>query len=266
MLHRLRRKKYDGEWHNRKDSDIAENIATLRDRELNNDKRFPLPIVTDRSAKSREEAIFYMAQKKEFDIDFLWKRAKTRGYVVVIQEENDDHPQRLYFGPSGSTEDPIVYELEWGRSLVDFKPTLTTANQYKSVTVNGWDRNRQRAISEKVDMNDPQIRRLNANLHGLIMDCDAREEHVVTEPVFSARQARERARAILMDQHKEMVKASITSVGLPRLRAGSKVRILGVGPRLSGTYFVTESNHVINDNGYATQFKARREDEGGGAS
>ena len=43
-------------------------------------------------------------------------------------------PRRLYFGPSDA-EQPgmreVTFELKWGISLIDFKPTLTTANQIK---------------------------------------------------------------------------------------------------------------------------------------
>ncbi len=269
LLHQLRRKKYDGAWINKTDSEIAKNIATLKDPDSKKKKtsitRFPLPITINDEARNKEEKIDFVGQKKEFDIDFLWKRAQTRGYVVLIQEErknpSNQHPRRLYFGPSLRSEDRPTYVLEWGKSLIDLKPTLTTANQFKSVTVNGWDRKRQKPISVTVDVDDKELRKLNANLHELIMHCDPREEFVVDEPVFSKKQAEQRARALLLDQHKQMVKASGSTVGLPELRAGAKVEILGIGSRLSGTYFVTETTHTINDNGYITKFKARREDE-----
>ena len=34
---------------------------------------------------------------------------------------------------------------------------------------------------------------------------------------------------------------------------------MGLGARFSGTYFVTDSTHTINDSGYITKFNARRE-------
>jgi phage protein D len=72
--------------------------------------------------------------------------------------------------------------------------------------------------------------------------------------------------AILLDRHKEMVKASATCIGLPDLRAGQRVNIEGLGARFSGTYFVTETTHTIGDGGYTTKFNARREDKGNGGS
>ena len=37
----------------------------------------------------------------------------------------------------------------------DFKPTLTTANQIRSVTVRGWDRRTKQPIKETVSLDDP---------------------------------------------------------------------------------------------------------------
>ena len=54
--------------------------------------------------------------------------------------------------------------------------------------------------------------------------------------------------------------AAVTTVGLPDLRAGRRVVIKGVGAHFSGTYFVTDSTHTINEQGYTTQFNARREE------
>ena len=65
-----------------------------------------------------------------------------------------------------------------------------------------------------------------------------------------------------------MVRAVGTTVGLPKLRAGSKIEFgkQSLGSRLSGTYFVTATTHTFNNNGYVTHFEARREDIHSGAS
>jgi phage protein D len=267
VLHQLRRKQYTGSWVDKKDSEIAENIATLRDQ---GKKRFPLPITTDSNAKNEEDRIPIVSQKSMYDIDFLFARARRRGYVVFVKEANEEKrtPEQLYFGPSDGSENPslreVTFKLEWGKTLIDFKPTLTTANQIKSVTVNGWNRNTRKAISATVNLDDRDFRRRNVDLYELLNKCDPREEVVVDEPVFNEQQAKRRAIAILTDRQKEMVKAGATSIGLPDLRAGQRVQIDGVGSRFSGTYFITDTNHTIGSAGYTTKFNARREDEGGG--
>lgn len=272
VLHQLRRKKYSDHWTGKTRSDVAELIGSRR-RRGNDDTQLQLPVLTNAGARRREAAIPLITQKNEYDIDFLWKLARQEGYIVAIREETDDHPRHLYFGPSGGVasesdaqgaqerQEPLIYSLEWGKSLIECNPRITSANQFKSVTVNGWNRRRQRAFSKTVSFEDPELQRenLNGDLHSILINCDPREELVVEEPYFTEREAERRARSLLLDQHKQMVKVSGRTVGLPRLRAGSSVEIAGMGSRISGRYFVTKTVHTINDSGYVTKFDARRE-------
>ena len=266
VLHELRRKQYTTAWDEKTDSQIATEIAGLKDKETKKN-RFPLPVETNPEAAGAEPRLTYVAQKNQYDIDFLLARARERDYVIVIQEADPEVPgsvKRLYFGPSHGAMAPglrnVTFELEWGKSLIDFKPTLTTARQVKSVTVNGWDRKAKQEIKETVTLDDPKLN-INKDLHEMLQKCDPREEHVVDEPVFTKDEARKRATAILLGQLKDMVKASGTTVGLPDLRAGKVVNIVGLGSRFSGSYFVTETTHTINASGYVTKFNARREDK-----
>jgi phage protein D len=268
VLHELRRKPYTWAWENKTDSEIAQALATLTDDETHN-KRFPLPVEIDSKAKNAEPRLPYIAQQNQTDIDFLFSRARERGYVMFIIEEQKlkngtVRPRRLYFGPShggqGVVLRDVIYELEWGRALIEFKPTLTTANQVRSVTVRGWDRAAKKAIEEKVDLDDPELNR-NKDLHHLLERCDPHEDVVVNEPMFTKEQAKARARALLQDRQKAMVTASGTTVGLPDMRAGQLVSIKGLGARFDGVYFITDTTHSIGDSGYTTQFNCRREFE-----
>jgi phage protein D len=187
---------------------------------------------------------------------FVKEEERERGRVVK--------QRRVYFGPSDANHPElraVTFELKWGISLIDFKPTLTTANQIKSVTVRGWNRETKEPIIKTASLENPEFK-LNRDLHKLLEQCDAREEHVVDVPIFDPEQARKRAEAILLERSKELVKASATCVGVPDLRAGQRVRISGLGVRFSGEYFITDTWHTINDSGYITRFNARREDLG----
>jgi phage protein D len=269
VLHKLRTKQHTYAWTNKTESEIAKDFESLPDPDKKGQKQFPLPVEINPKALGDEKPLDYVAQNNQYDIDFLLARARRIGYVIFIKEEERERgrvvkPQRLYFGPSDANHPGlrvVTFEMKWGVSLIDFKPTLTTANQIKSVTVNGWDRSKKKPITGKASLDDPKLK-LNRDLHKLLERCDAREEHVVDEPVFTQKQADERAKAILLDRSKELVKASGTCIGLPDLRAGQRVRITGLGARFSGEYFITDTTHTINDSGYVTKFNARREDEG----
>lgn len=269
-LHQLRCRQYSTTWGTEvdrqysRDSEIAKRIGELRE---GGKKRFPFPVEIDTSAIQDEPVIQYLAQENQYDIDFLLSRARMRGYVVFIQESDQEvqgSRDRLYFGPPlGSVQGlrNVTFELEWGKSLVDIKPTLTTANQVKSVKFRGWDRASRRAINITVSVDDLRIN-FNRDLLALLTrsgECGQREDVVVNEPVFTEQQARRRAEAILLNRLREMVKISGTTVGLPDLRAGQLVIIKGIGSRLSGTYLLTDTTHTIGDSGYTTRFNARLE-------
>ncbi len=267
ILHRLRTQQFTYAWTGLRDSEIAKNLETLRD--PRGGPRFPLPIQIDRNAMLAETPLDYVAEHNQYDIDFLLARARLRGYVVYVRPDPSGRtPGTLYFGPP-DTNDPsspqaltdVTFQLHWGRALVEFKPTMTTATQVKSVTVHGWDRRGKKPIAERVTLDDARIR-CNRDIHRVLEQCDPREEIVVTEPMFSKRAAKDRALAILNNSQHEFVKCQGITVGLPDLRAGKHVEILNIGSRFSGRYFLTETEHIINDAGYITKFKAQRDDPG----
>jgi uncharacterized protein len=269
VLHQLRKKQYTDFWPKSgttgiRDSEVAKDIGQLKEK---NEKRFPIPIRIDPNALAAEPYYPHVFQKNQYDIVFLMGLAQRRGYVVFVEETTDaaGKPVRqLYFGPSnGQTpaQRDVTYRLEWGKSLTQFKPTLTTAKQVGSVTVRGWDRKAKKPIEVTVTLKDAGI---NSDLGDIEQSFKQREEIVADPPVFTEAEAKARAKDILKNRLKEMVKASGGTVGLPDLRAGRRVWIGGVGPRFGGTYFVTDTTHTISDSGYTTAFNARREEEGTG--
>ena len=107
---------------------------------------------------------------------------------------------------------PATFELKWGLSLIDFKPTLTTANQVKSVTVNGWDRETKQPIRGTASVENLKV---NGDLRENFESCDAREERVEDEPVFTLDEANKKAMDLLKERSRDLVKASGTCIGLP---------------------------------------------------
>jgi len=269
QLHRMRRAKYDGQWPKKpgalgiRDSEIAKSFEGLVDPKWKSSgmdaRRIPMPIEIDANAKREEPLIDFVTQKSEYDIDFLWRRARLRGYIVEIRKYPNSDDEFLYFGPSTGNS-PTPYRLAWGSGLMDLKVTLTTANQVKKVTVHGWDRGSQKPIEESADWSDPKLKHLNPKLAEIVQRCDPREERVIHRPVFTRDEAKKAARDILTGHAQELVKAQGTVIGLPRLRAGSRVFLDNIGSRLSGMFFVTDTTHTFNASGYITKFGARRED------
>ena len=266
ILNELRTKQFTTSWTGKRDSEIASDIARLTDPATGR-RRFNADIEVHPAFRAIETPVDYVAQENQYDIDFLLVRARQRGYVVTMLS-NGSRP-RLYFGPSTEVDTvaarAVTFQLDWGKSLMEFKPTMTTTNQVRSVTVHGWNRRTRRPIVERVSLEDSRFRRF-ADLRRYLAMCNPREDVVVNEPVFTAEQARARAEAILFGAATEFVKATGRTVGLPDLRAGANVVIGGIGSRFGGNYFVTETTHTIGTTGYTTQFSARREEPGGVAA
>jgi phage protein D len=257
VLKGLRTKQFTTAWPKLKPSAIALNFNNLRN---SGKPRLPSPwkITTNNEAAGAESAIEYVAQKNQYDVDFLLQLAHGQGYTLEAREATKE----IYFGPSQRST-PTNYQLGWGKGLMSFKPSLATANQWKSVTVRGWDRQTQKPIVVTVGQDDPQVKKLNSNLLSLVPD---RQQQTVDLPVFTTAEAKQKALAIMLERSKEMVTAHGKTVGLPKLRAGTLVNIQGIGARLSGTYFVTRTTHTIGESGYVTEFDCRREDLGPGGS
>jgi phage protein D len=260
VLQQLRTRPHRDSWPNSrvprgqvKISRIAEDIGTRQVQGA-----FPLPIRTDAQAKAREPVLEHVVQANQHDIDFLMEQARHFGYVVYIDEEDGD--EVLRFGPPPARP---TYELEWGKSLIDFTPKLSTANQVTAVEVRSRNRDTDEAIRERATLDDVQD--VNPDLHAVVRGSGPRaaggaREHVITEdPQHDAQQAQRHAADTLRGRLRQLVEASGTTIGLPDLRAGQMLRIVGLGARFSGRYFVKTTTHTFDASGYRTKFTARRE-------
>lgn len=257
VLQRLRKKPYSSAWKDSTPSEIASGIANLRD---GNARRFPVPVDVQPGVK--EEKIDYLAQANQHDIDFLLNLARQYGYDVelrTVEKPDGTSEERLWFGRPTLAQNPIEVSLKWGATLIDFKPALTTANQIKSVTVRGWDRGRQKAIEEKIAFDSPKLKKQNPDLAKVIERVEPRDDIVVDLPVGSVAEAQARAMAIMRDRNANMVKARGTTIGMPELRSGRRVEIVGLGGRFSGQYLLTKTEHTLGEGGYLTRFECRRE-------
>jgi uncharacterized protein len=206
----------------------------------------------------------YIFQDNQYDILFLIERARYIGYDLFIIEEGErgnSGPSRLYFGPSNRVK-RVSYDLEYGRTLIDFHPNLDIANQISKVTVQGWNPVTKQRINESVNRKQVDIKGLNCAERQSTIDkyLEKREEVINNKPVNSATEARTLAKETLEKIVKNMVTASGSVVGLPDLRTGSILRIRGLGECFSGRYFVTGTTHTIGSSGYTTQFNCRLEE------
>ncbi len=244
ILHRLRTEARSQAYEQKTDSEIAREIA----------QRVGVEIETNKQAEAKELRHPYLLQDNKQDIVFLLQRARRIGYRLTAGERDDGTPFLLFAPPPAGPETP--FRLHWGSSLLSFDPTLTTANQVGSVTVRAWHPTEKRLITATVRRNElgggePFLEAFNE-----------RQEVIADRPVASEAEARTLALETLRDNALGKVTASASTLGLPRLRAGARVEVAGLGARyLDGTWFVTGSTHTLDNSGYTTSFDASREVE-----
>jgi phage protein D len=211
-------------------------------------------------AAKNETPYEYLLQDNQYDIVYLIERARRIGYDLIVEEDKNGKTA-LYFGPSVHIR-KTTYALTHGRSLIEFQPELTTANQVSKVTVRGWDAKKKEKIEYTATRGEIDTKGVGeAGGQAQIEKSFADREEVITDrPVHSVEEAKTLAVETLEAIAKDMVKGTGATVGLPDLRAGCVVQIDGIGKRFSGRYFVTGTTHAIGDSGYTTQFECRREE------
>lgn len=273
QIHELRGEQHTYSWTNKRDTDIA---IELGNKPIQSGQPgLGIPVVSNPAQDESADTFVFM--NSQYDILFLLERARRHGYEVYLDEDPETGEKVLYFGLSQSNANAPVYQLEWGRSLISFKPTLSTAKQVNQVTVRGWDRTANKPIEVKYDLqalwkDEGKSKTEIARLTQIAKAYANRTEVVTKPPVRTQAEAKQLARATLEDQSKRLIEATGATLGLPDLRAGCSLEIIGFGIRTAddgqlrgtssdfdGEYYVTESTHTIGGGGYRTQFSARKE-------
>ena len=211
------------------------------------------------TAPGDEQTIEFIGMNNEYPIVFLARLARRMGYDLFATVEDDSH--KIFFGLRENIGDEI--ELEWGKSLIQFTPTLKLKDQVSSVIVRGWNASESganRTIEGEatwddltIDMPDSQL------LEQISFASENSTEEITDQPVPSQEAAEELALATLRRIVQGVITGSGSSVGVPALRAGSRILLKGLGLRYSHTYIVTTTTHKIDNSGYITEFSGRME-------
>jgi len=238
--HRLMRKRKTRSFRNMKDSDIATQIAA--DAGLT-------PQTEDTNV-----TLDYVLQHNQTDFDFLRERARRIGYEVLAMD------RALHFRPrqiSQSASLTLAREVE----LLEFRPRLTTVGQVGEVRVQGWN------PKDKKELVAQSAAGQESTLMGGSVSGPSATNHAFQEtggvsvhlPVHSQAEADQIARGWFGEMALSYITGSGLCIGQPDLRAGSIVKIEGLGQRFSGLYYVTASEHTYKPRtGYRTAFSVRR--------
>jgi phage protein D len=254
FLKKARGEQYSDRWLNKTDSQIAKELSGPRP-----DRRrpgFECPVRVSDQAADKEATNTRVVMHNQSVISFLIERARLHCYSVFVGYDNN-RPY-IYFGPSEQLPD-VTYSFQWGRTLLEFRPVLRVAGAVHKATVRWWDRQRGRKVETTAAAGDPGLT-MNSDHFGSLRQV-GEERTIIDRVVRTEKEAQQIARCTVLRSLKRLAEATGTTIGLPDLRAGSVIKVTGLDNRLDGRWFVTQTVHTIDENGYRTTFQARRERE-----
>jgi uncharacterized protein involved in type VI secretion and phage assembly len=232
--HRMHRERRQKAFQQQSTGDIVKDIAG----------RHGLSVTVDSTPVVHE----YMLQNNETDWEFVWRLADKIGYYFLVDGTKATFKK--------ADPKPVAEMDAHDEKLHSFRTRLTATQQVDSVTVRAWDRKSKRAIvgqSTTVPQSASKVSRDTATMGK--KSFGASKMQVSTEPSMTQEEATALAKAI----HARLVNDHLTGEGTcsgnPDIKAGSTVKITGVGTKFSGTYMVSTTTHVIKGGGqYITNF------------
>jgi phage protein D len=238
--HRLLRGRKTRSFARVKDSDIARRIAG--------------DLGLTARVEDSQVTLEYVLQHNQTDMEFLQGRAERIGYEVVVEDKT------LYFRPRQHTASQAI-TLTREADLIEFSLRSSTLSQADQVMVRGWDPKDKRAILGRARAGDEATHMGGAATGPQAASSAFGQASLigVDQPVFSLAEADQ----IALGRLNEMALAYVGGEGLCQgrtdLRAGTVVKVEGLGQRFSGLYYVTATKHTYTPaRGYRTAFSVRR--------
>ncbi len=162
--------------------------------------------------------------------------------------------------PGDDADTALVYRYRDG--LISFTPTFNANGQRTRVVVRFRrpDGTRAEVAATADDLRREGLTPSDGEI-ALVQIADrsvtARDRRVTDVNVETRAEATALAVALLKRSLDQLFTAEGELLGDPRVRAGTSLRIEGVG-RFNGVYYVTKTIHEYGENGYRTRFTVRR--------
>lgn len=234
-------------------------------------------------------------QEGENDYQLLGRIAGDYGWDMLIDHGGPLAGYQLRFT---SSMDHVVPDLTltYGQSLTDFTPRISNVGQVVAVSVRvwqpenktvyvvtvGWDWDRE-ALNISItpeEQGASNVSPQQPDLAQQVEEAGTEEEAAAAQDQLQAAEQQEVAQASgielvdepvtlasaprvifsrLLPRLNERQTGSGSTMGNPRIKAGSVLLLQGLGKRFSGPYRVTSATHTIDSGGYHTSFEVRKE-------
>ena len=186
-----------------------------------------------------------VVQNSETDWDFIWRLAQRIGFELTV-----DDTKAVFEKPSTGSE---AVELTYPEDLHGFRPRITAVQQVQTVNVRGYDSKSKRVVvgteSAPTQITEAGITRgqVRDKFPGAVIEIGGQSFSSQGEAVAMAK-------ATLNQLANAYLAAEGECDGNPLIKAGTRLKIKGVGQKYSGTYRVAKAVHTLTAGGYVTQF------------
>jgi uncharacterized protein len=252
LLHRLRGTNNTRTFQNLSDKDIAEQIG----------QKLNLQVEADDPQIQYE----YVMQSNQTDLEFLRERARKIHFEIFVKDKT------LYFKKSQEAT-AKTYTLVWAQAqkavatgsnilpLTTFSLQMSASAPPTKVQTRSWDPASKQALISNANSSDQTSKMGGTQAGGDVPSSAFKTDRTVvhvTTPFGSQAECDEHAKASYNNQAMGLVSGKAETIGVPDLRAGTVIQMLGVGPRFEGYYMIDEATHDIGGDGYKTSLSVKR--------
>jgi Bacteriophage probable baseplate hub protein len=252
LLHRLRGTNNTRTFQGVSDKDIAEKIGQDLNLQVN--------------AEDPGTQYEYVMQANQTDLEFLRDRARKLHFEILVKDKT------LIFRKSQEAM-AKTYTLVWVQAqravasgstmlpLTTFSLKMSAAAPPTNVETRCYDPSSKQAFVSHAGPSDQTSKMGGTKAGGDVSQAAFNTERKyvhVTTPFGSQAECDEHAKATYNNQAMGLISGTAETIGVPDLRAGQVIQLLGVGPRFEGEYRIDEATHDIGGDGYKTSLTVKR--------
>jgi phage protein D len=190
----------------------------------------------------------FFQQSNETDWDFAWRLALMHDYEVVVDDSS------LKFRPANKG-DGAPLALKWQEALISFRPRMSGVQQPQTVNVRAWDPKAKAVVTGQAT-NGTTTSTAGVTRASVSHELGGGTTAVTDRVAANTGEANAIAKATLNRLSDAFYEADGVAFGTPKLKAGGKVQVSGVGQKFGGTFTVTSSTHSYRGTtGYQTSFQ-----------
>lgn len=201
-------------------------------------------------------------QQGQSDFDFLSRLAKDNGWEMFIDHTEKPHGHRLRF-QFPLTDLETAVNLEWGKSLIDFTPKISTVGQVAGISTRIWipSIKMEFVIVLSWDFDRAAFDLMVFPGLGSVEELlgSTKSQSVLKVDAIGAATAPKTLLSELLPRLNNRLTASASTIGDPRIKASKVINIDGIPGQFGGKYRITSATHSIDGSGYKTQFEMRKE-------